>query len=148
VLTHLKGNNKLVEKTIKAGLKLMNKSKYLWGGGRTPLTIKKKRFDCSSFVHYAFRKGGKKLGNYTGVTTRTLVKLGRSVKLKNIKRGDIIVMKPKRSSENPYWHAVIYLGDGFFLHDSDDSDNGGVDIDTLNDKWRTSKMKLYVRRVA
>jgi cell wall-associated NlpC family hydrolase len=148
VLTHLKGKNKVVEKAIATGLKKMNKSKYLWGGGRTKASIQKNRFDCSSFIHYIFKKAGKTLGSYTNVTTRTLAGKGKSIPFKKIKRGDIIVLKPKKGSEIPTWHVVLYLGDRFFLHDAGDSDSGGVDIDTLNDKQQTAGTKLLIRRVA
>nr|WP_249567639.1 NlpC/P60 family protein [Loigolactobacillus coryniformis] len=92
------------------------------------------RFDCSSFVHWAYAQAGVTLGNYTGATTWTLENYGRAVKWSNIKRGDIFMM-------DNVGHVGIYLGGGYFIHDSPNSSTGGVGInkltDTVHDEYGT-----------
>jgi cell wall-associated NlpC family hydrolase len=140
----LKKGKAKVEKAIKAGSKLIKKSKYLWGGGRSSYSVKKKRFDCSSFVHYAYSKARKKLGSRSSATTVTLKYYGKKVKYKNLKRGDLVFFDYGGGAR----HVAIYLGNQFFIHDSPSSDSGGVDIDSLNDPvWKSGLCGKYRRVV-
>ena len=115
-----------IEKAISIGMSLIGKSPYNWGGGRTTASIAAKSFDCSSFIHYIFSCVGINLGNYTGATTYTEIKLGTGVSWANIRRGDIFFM-------DNVGHVGMYLGNGLFLHDSPHSSTGGVGINNLSD---------------
>ncbi|WP_208907318.1 C40 family peptidase [Levilactobacillus yiduensis] len=141
----LKGNIKKVEKAIKTGSALVGKSKYLWGGGRTSSSIAARRFDCSSFIHWIYAKSGVRLGPTSSCTTYTLIHMGRKIKAKNMKRGDIFFFTDK--SEGVNCHVAIYLGNQVFLHDSPSSDTGGVGISSLNDSHWKSRFNGNVRRL-
>lgn len=118
--------NSKIETAIKAGMTQIGLAPYDWGGGRTAAAIAAHRFDCSSFVHWAYAQAGIVLGNYTGATTYTEIKYGTSVAWNNMKRGDIFFM-------DNCGHVGIYLGGGYFLHDSPRSSTGGVGINNLSD---------------
>ncbi|WP_328139557.1 secreted cell wall DL-endopeptidase, partial [Priestia megaterium] len=51
-----------IEKAIAAGMPLVGKSPYNFGGGRTQYDINRKSFDCSSFMRWIFEQGGVNLG--------------------------------------------------------------------------------------
>ncbi|AEB74154.1 C40 family peptidase [Lentilactobacillus buchneri] len=144
-LNKLKGNNPKIEAAIDAGLKLVGKSKYDYGGGRNLSDIKNHKFDCSSFVRYCFSKAGVTLGNLDSVTTYTLVTMGRPVKFQNMKRGDLFFFTNSRGQVNS--HVAIYLGDHLFLHDHGQSDTGGVGISTLNAPGWRNEANGTVRRI-
>ncbi|ANZ60160.1 hypothetical protein AYR62_01400 [Secundilactobacillus paracollinoides] len=141
----LKCNISKVEKAIAAGSKYVGKSKYLWGGGRSAYNIARKRFDCSSFIHYIYAKSGVKLGPTSSCTTYSLIHMGRKVKPSAMKRGDIFFFTAKDEGVN--CHVAIYLGNKLFLHDSPNSDTRGVCISSLNDpRWKT-RFNGNVRRI-
>lgn len=120
----LAGNIKQVEKAVKTGSKLVGKSKYSWGGGRTTASISARRFDCSSFIHYVYAKSGVRLGPTSSCTTYSLIRMGRKVKANHMKRGDIFFFNDKEEGKN--CHVALYLGNKLFLHDSPSSDTGGL----------------------
>ncbi|PAK77471.1 C40 family peptidase [Lentilactobacillus parakefiri] len=144
-LNKLKGNNPKIEAAINAGLELVGKSKYDYGGGRNLSDIKNHKFDCSSFVRYCFSQAGITLGNLDSVTTYTLVKMGRPVKFQNMKRGDLFFFSNSRGQVNS--HVAIYLGDNLFLHDHGQSDTGGVGVSTLNAPGWRNEANGIVRRI-
>jgi cell wall-associated NlpC family hydrolase len=144
--SHLKNGNKKVEKAIAVGFKLVKKSKYLWGGGRSSYWVKRKRFDCSSFTYYCYQNAGRKLGNRSSTTTYTQRYYGKKVKYANLKRGDLIFFRSKDTGA--LGHVGIYLGSKFFMHDSPYTDSGGVDIDSLNDSYWKERLSGVYRRVA
>ncbi len=56
---------------IDAGKTLIGKTRYVFGGGRSQSDINAGRFDCSSFVRWAFEQVGMNVGPMSGVTTDT-----------------------------------------------------------------------------
>lgn len=144
--THkLKGNIATIEKAITTGSKYVGKSKYLWGGGRTAYNIARKRFDCSSFVHYIYARAGVRLGPTATCTTNSLIHVGRKVKASGMKRGDIFFFTDKDEGVN--CHVAIYLGNKLFLHDSPNADTRGVGVSSLNDPHWTVRFNGHVRRI-
>ena len=130
--------NKVIETVIKAGEKWVGKSPYVWGGGRTEADVKAGRFDCSSFIHYCFASAGVQLGDRSSVVTFSLVKMGKPIKPKDMKRGDVIFFDTYTTDG----HVAIYLGGNKFMHDSTSQ---GVTITEFNDYWK-SKFNGKVRR--
>lgn len=145
-LQQLKEANLKVETAISAGLKLVGKSKYDYGGGRTLSDVRHHQFDCSSFVRYCYSKAGVTLGSLDSVTTYSLVTMGTPVKFQNMKRGDIFFFTNSKGQVNS--HVAIYLGQNLFLHDHGQSDTGGVGISTLNaPAWRKETNGIVRRLV-
>ncbi|PRA81613.1 peptidase [Peribacillus simplex] len=135
------GGPEAAEKAIAAGMKLVGKSPYNWGGGRNPGDISRKSFDCSSFVHWMFTHGGLTLGNYQSVVTDSLVKMGKPVKASEMKRGDLVFFDTYKVNG----HVGIYLGEGKFLNDNSSK---GVSVDKMDNRYWKSTFKGVVRRVA
>ena len=141
----LVGNIKRIEKAVKVGSKLVGKSKYSWGGGRTAVSIRNRRFDCSSFIHYIYARSGVRLGALSGCTTYSLIHMGRKIKAKHMKRGDIFFFNDKDEGNN--CHVAMYLGNRLFIHDSPSSDTGGVGISSLQDPHWKMRFNGIVRRL-
>lgn len=138
--------NYAIEKAIAAAKSQIGLAPYAWGGGRTPASIAAHRFDCSSFIHWVYARAGINLGNYTGATTWTLRNYGRAVNWNQLKRGDIFMMDHIN-------HVGLYLGGGYFIHDSPNSSTGGVGINQLTDvvnngsgKWSWASIVDNVNR--
>lgn len=138
--TSVIGDNSTIEKAIEVGSSIVGKSPYVWGGGRTESDIALRRFDCSSFVRWAYSEAGVNLGSYQTVTTDTLVKLGKSVPASEMKRGDLIFFNTYKTNG----HVAIYLGNNQFLHDSSSS---GVSIGSLSNSYWKSVFNGTVKRV-
>lgn len=134
------GDNETIEKAIATGMPLVGKSPYNWGGGRNPIDIANKSFDCSSFVHYCFAQAGVVLGDYRSVVTDRLAREGRKVNADEMKRGDIIFFNTYKYNG----HVGIYLGDGKFLHCGTSK---GVWIDDLNSSYWKKVFNGNVRRI-
>lgn len=134
------GDNSTIEKAIKTGSAIVGKSPYLWGGGRTEFDIKRRRFDCSSFVHWCYASAGINLGSYTSVNTDSLVKVGKGVSKNEMKRGDVIFFNTYKYNG----HVAIYLGGGKFLHDGSSK---GVSINSLDESYYKKAFNGNVRRV-
>ncbi|WP_308123144.1 bifunctional lytic transglycosylase/C40 family peptidase [Priestia aryabhattai] len=130
-----------IEKAIKVGSSIVGKSPYVWGGGRNEGDIKARKFDCSSYVRWAYSSAGVDLGPVSATTTDTLVKLGKVVKASEMKRGDVIFFDTYKING----HVAIYLGDGKFLNDSSSQ---GVSVGDLNTKYWKDRFNGNVRRVA
>ncbi|WWU66833.1 C40 family peptidase (plasmid) [Clostridium baratii] len=135
-----KGDNETIEKAIDAGVKLVGKSPYVWGGGRTEEDVKAGRFDCSSFVHYCYASAGITLGDRSGVTTWTLLEQGKAVDSKDMKRGDLIFFDTTGQDT----HVGLYLGDNKFIHDSTSK---GVTISDLTNSYYKKAFNGKVRRI-
>lgn len=105
--------NEVIEIAISTGMSIVGKSPYVFGGGRNPEDIAALRFDCSSFVHWCYANAGLNLGDYRSVTTFSLIEMGRSVSINEIKRGDLIFFDTYTTNG----HIGIWLGDNKFLHD-------------------------------
>ncbi len=130
-----------IEKAIKVGSSIVGKSPYVWGGGRNQGDINARKFDCSSYVRWAYSSAGVDLGPVSATTTDTLVKLGKVVKASEMKRGDVIFFDTYKVNG----HVAIYLGDGKFLNDSSSQ---GVSVGDLNTKYWKDRFNGNVRRVA
>ncbi|MPQ44295.1 transglycosylase SLT domain-containing protein [Clostridium tarantellae] len=133
-------DNETVEKAINAGMQWVGKSPYVWGGGRTQEDVDAGRFDCSSFVHYAFSNAGIELGARENVVTFSLVKMGKEVPVEQMQRGDIIFFDTYTIDG----HVAIYLGEDKFLHDGPSK---GVWIDSLNEAYWKNNFNKKIRRV-
>ena len=134
------GDNATIEKAIAVGSDLVGRSPYNWGGGRNPIDIANKSFDCSSFVHYCFAQAGVTLGDYRSVVTDSLAREGRKVSPNDMRRGDIIFFNTYKYNG----HVGIYLGDGKFLHDGTSK---GVWINSLNESYWKKVFNGNVRRI-
>lgn len=110
------------------------------GGGRSQKDIKNGIFDCSSFVHYAFKQAGVNLGNQASATTATLAKVGKAVSKSDMKPGDLVFFNTNKKNG----HVGIYLGDGKFLGAQTST---GVGIANMNDSYWKGKMSNTIRRV-
>lgn len=114
-----------IEKAIAAGMPLVGKSPYNFGGGRTQYDINRKSFDCSSFMRWIFEQGGVNLGRVDSTTTDTLVKLGKPVKPSEMKRGDLVFFDTYKING----HVGVYLGNNQVLHDGS---TYGVYVNDMN----------------
>ncbi|TYC50971.1 gamma-glutamyl-diamino acid-endopeptidase [Weissella muntiaci] len=124
----LTSDSQVIEDAISIGMKLVDKSPYVYGGGRTDSEVEKHQFDCSSFVAWAYRKAGQPLVYQYAASTTLLAQVGDAVTWDNMQRGDLLVTPDGYSEDRQ--HVAIYLGDGFILHDA--SSTNGVAISRLN----------------
>ncbi|KEP28036.1 NlpC/P60 family protein [Bacillus zhangzhouensis] len=129
-----------IEGAISTGSTIVGQSPYKWGGGRSQADINARRFDCSSFVRWAFASAGINLGPVGGTTTDTLVGKGRAVSASDMKRGDLVFFDTYKVNG----HVGIYLGNGTFLNDNS---SHGVSIDSMNNSYWKRYFKGVVRRV-
>ncbi|WP_221568669.1 bifunctional lytic transglycosylase/C40 family peptidase [Alkalihalobacillus sp. TS-13] len=96
---------------VDVGRKWIKNSTYVWGGGRNQADIKAGRFDCSSFVHWAFKQVDVNLGMLGMTTTFTLKELGKPVPPNKMKPGDLVFF----DTNGIDGHVGIYAGDGKFI---------------------------------
>ena len=93
-------------------------------GGTTPAG-----FDCSGFLQYVFKQNG--------ITIPRLAdeqyKLGKSVKMSELKAGDLVFFSTYEPGAS---HCGIYIGNGQFLHTSS---SHGVRIDRLDNTYWAPK---------
>jgi len=88
-----------------------NHSVYIFGGGRNQSDIARGRFDCSSFVHWAFKEVGVDLGPLNSTSTETLKHLGETVSPSDLKPGDLVFFDTYKTDG----HVGIYIGNGKFI---------------------------------
>lgn len=131
----------MISSAISIGKALIGGTKYVFGGGRNQDDIAKGRFDCSSFIHYAFKKSGIDLGPLTSVTTDTLKKKGTAVKSSNLQVGDLVFFDTYKKDG----HIGIYMGGGKFLGAQSST---GVGIADMNSGYWKSKFSGNVRRLS
>ena len=112
-------NSQQVKGLILSQYRLWKGTPYQYGGSTL------KGVDCSAFVQNTFRS---KLGYEIPRTTRTQIRLGRSVSKHQLKPGDIVFFKTGRNS----LHNGIYLGNSRFVHASS---SRGVTISNLNNRY-------------
>ncbi|CAM5329731.1 peptidase C40 [Bacillus safensis FO-36b] [Bacillus safensis subsp. safensis] len=129
-----------IEGAISTGSTIVGQSPYKWGGGRSQADIDARRFDCSSFVRWAFASAGINLGPVGGTTTDTLVGKGRAVSASDMKRGDLVFFDTYKVNG----HVGIYLGNGSFLNDNS---SRGVSVDSMNNVYWKKAFNGVVRRV-
>ena len=115
-----------IDNAINIGSTLVGHSPYVWGGGRNDWSIARREFDCSSFVHWSYANAGLTLEPVGYTTTYSQVNRGRGVNWCIFRRGDLIFF-------GSLGHVGLYLGGGYFLHDSPNSPTGGVGVSHLND---------------
>ncbi|MEC3608424.1 NlpC/P60 family protein [Bacillus glycinifermentans] len=131
-------NGNAIEVAISTGSSIVGRSPYHWGGGRTQADIDARRFDCSSFVRWAYASAGVELG--FGGNTDTLLGKGRAVSPSSMKRGDLVFFDTYKTNG----HVGIYLGNGQFLNDNS---SRGVSIDSMNNPYWKAHFSGVVRRV-
>ncbi|TYS35192.1 C40 family peptidase [Bacillus pumilus] len=129
-----------IEGAISTGSSIVGQSPYKWGGGRSQADIDARRFDCSSFVRWAFASAGINLGPVGGTSTSTLVGKGRAVSASDMKRGDLVFFDTYKVNG----HVGIYLGNGTFLNDNS---SRGVSVDSMSNVYWKKAFKGVVRRV-
>lgn len=100
-----------LESVVTVGNKLIGNSVYVFGGGRNEKDINNGRFDCSSFVHWAFSQVGISLGPLTSTTTDTLKNQGVRITFNEIQSGDLVFFDTYKKDG----HVGIYVGDGKFI---------------------------------
>lgn len=100
-----------LESVVTVGNKLIGNSVYVFGGGRNEKDINNGRFDCSSFVHWAFSQVGIFLGPLTSTTTDTLKNQGVRITFNEIQSGDLVFFDTYKKDG----HVGIYVGDGKFI---------------------------------
>ncbi|MFT8389954.1 MAG: bifunctional lytic transglycosylase/C40 family peptidase [Sporolactobacillus sp.] len=122
---------------ITAGERYIGRSTYVFGGGRNQSDIAAGRFDCSSFVHYAFAQAGVKVG----WTTDQLVTEGHRVAYSQIRVGDLIFFDTYKTNG----HVGIWLGNGQFLNCND---SHGVTVSDLSNSYWKSHFKGVVVQLA
>lgn len=96
---------------VDVGNKWIGNSVYVFGGGRNQSDIARGRFDCSSFVHWAFKEVGVDLGPLGMTSTETLKHLGKPVSPSEMKPGDIVFFDTYKRDG----HVGIYVGNGKFI---------------------------------
>ena len=124
----------------KKGLEIVKKAltklgcTYIWaaGHGDEYKDPKLKEFDCSGLVNWAFYQSGINIGDQT---TKTLLKLGKSVDWKDIQAGDLLIFNTTGEGAS---HVGIYIGDGKMVHAPMPLDK--VKITDINIVYWTSKV--------
>ena len=98
-------------------------------GGKNP----EAGLDCSGMVSYVYRQAaGLRL---TG-SAADMAKRGRTVAPDRIQPGDLVFFN---TSNRPYSHVGIYVGDGRFVHAP--SSRGQVRTDSLTEGWFASRFE-------
>jgi cell wall-associated NlpC family hydrolase len=86
-------------------------------------------FDCSSFTKTVFAKNGITLPR----VSRDQAKVGTTVSIKNLKKGDLVFFKSAGSSSNRITHVAIYAGNDKLLHTYG---KGGVKYTSFSGYWK------------
>ena len=101
---------------------------YFWGG-TTP-----RGFDCSGYMQYLYKEVGMTIPR----TAFQQSKVGISVKIKNLKKGDLLFFKTDRRPI-PVTHVGMYIGDKKFIHAA--SKKKGVIISPIYGKYKYKFIK-------
>lgn len=125
---------------VDIGYKWIGNSVYVFGGGRNPNDIARGRFDCSSFVHWAFNEVGVYLGPVTSTSTETLKNLGKPVSKNDMKPGDLVFFDTYKRDG----HVGIYIGDGKFIGAQNDT---GVAIADMSKGYWKNTFNGRVKRI-
>jgi len=83
--------------------------KYVWGG------TSPQGFDCSGYVQYLYKKQNIELPR----TAYSQSKLGKTIPLNRLQKGDLVFFLTDRSRGLPITHVGIYIGEGKFIHAAD-----------------------------
>jgi len=108
--------------------------RYLWGA------IGPKRFDCSGFTSYVYRKMGIKIPR----VSKNQGKVGLKVARKELRKGDLVFFDTSRRRRGYINHVGIYIGNHKFIHAS--SSRRRVIISNLDKKFYKARFK-WGRRV-
>lgn len=133
------GGNTGVE-VIDVGMKWIGNSVYVFGGGRNQSDIARGRFDCSSFVNWAFAQVGIDLGPLSSTSTETLKHLGKPVSPSKMKPGDLVFFDTYKKDG----HVGIYVGDGKFIGAQTST---GVAIADMSKGYWKEKFNGRVKRI-
>ena len=125
---------------VDVGRRWIGNSRYVFGGGRNQSDIARGRFDCSSFVHWAFAQVGVDLGPLTATSTETLKHLGKPVSPDDMKPGDLVFFDTYKTDG----HVGIYMGDGKFIGAQS---NTGVGIVDMTEGYWKEKFNGRVKRL-
>ncbi|MGE8081431.1 NlpC/P60 family protein [Peribacillus loiseleuriae] len=125
---------------VTVGYKWIGNSIYVFGGGRSQNDIDQGKFDCSSFVHWAFSQTKVFLGPLTSVSTETLKNEGIAVDYSEIQPGDLVFFDTYKVDG----HVGIYVGDGKFLGAQSST---GVAIADMNSGYWKKKFNGRVNRI-
>lgn len=91
-------------------------------------------FDCSSFVKTVYAKNGIKLPR----SSRDQANRGKTVSMKNLKKGDLVFFKSAGSKSKRVTHVAIYAGNNKLLHTYG---QGGVKYTTFSKYWKNRYVK-------
>ena len=118
----------------------------MFGGGRSEKDIAAGRFDCSSYVRWAYSQLGINLGPLTSTSTETLKNKGTAVKggLANAKPGDLIFFDTYKKNG----HVVIYLGNNQFIGAQGKTGVGIVDLNSSYGSYFKKRFSGNIRRIA
>ena len=125
---------------VDVGRKWIGNSEYVFGGGRNQSDIARGRFDCSSFVHWAFAQVGVDLGPLTSTSTETLKHLGKPVSPSEMKPGDLVFFDTYKIDG----HVGIYIGEGKFIGAQSET---GVAIADMTKGYWEEKFNGRVKRL-
>lgn len=112
----------------------------MFGGRRNQSDIARGRFDCSSFVHWAFKQVGVDLGLLGSTSTETLKHLGKPVNPSEMKPGDVVFFDTYKIDG----HLGIYVGDGKFIGAQSST---GVAIADMSQGYWKRKFNGRVKRI-
>ncbi|MEK3800598.1 NlpC/P60 family protein [Peribacillus sp. FSL H8-0477] len=96
---------------VDVGKRWIGNSVCVFGGGRNQSEIARGRFECASFVHWAFKEAAVDLGPVTSTSTDTLKYLGKPVSPSELKPGDLVFFNTYKRDG----YVGIYIGNGHFL---------------------------------
>ncbi|MFJ7747521.1 NlpC/P60 family protein [Peribacillus sp. NPDC097295] len=125
---------------VDVGNKYIGRSQYVFGGGRNQTDIAMGRFDCSSFVHWAFKEVGVDLGPLGSTSTETLKNKGKPVSKGEMKPGDLVFFDTYKIDG----HVGIYMGNGQFIGAQT---NTGVAIADMKKGYWKEKFNGRVNRI-
>ena len=97
--------------------------------------LSQRGIDCSGFVHLTFKS---KLGIHLPRTTHLQSRLGKEVRMADLKAGDLVFFRTGSSSK----HVGIYLEKNRFLHVSESQ---GVIISKLDNSYWSSNYWKSIR---
>lgn len=123
---------------VSVGNRWIGHSTYVFGGGRTASDIARGRFDCSSFIYWAYKQTGRSIGS--GGNTDTLKVMGKRVSMSEAQPGDIVFFDTYKIDG----HVGIYVGNGKFIGCQSST---GVAIANFTTGYWKSKFAGHIRRI-
>lgn len=120
------------------GKRWIGHSTYVFGGGRNARDIARGRFDCSSFVYWAFNQVGRSVGS--GGTTDTLKVMGTRVDPSQAQVGDVIFFDTYKKDG----HVGFYIGNGQFIGCQSST---GVAIASFSTGYWNQHFSGHIRRI-